>query len=185
METQSQLTKTRQKTKRNQVYSSIAETRNLDSKLTTYTAQTQATAAITVSRSTWAIGNSNVGVENRDGVAKNPTSERPAFHAAGWSRAPLAVSGGASKVRRVQHNSAPRGGPQLELGPFRLKTWYIIDFQMDDTQPSWVILSVITFTTKLLDEPWSQVSSLPPPPGTCLYFLCRALGFSIPTARRV
>ena len=35
----------------------------------------------------------------------------------------------------------------------------------------------------LRDKPWSQVSSLLPPPGTCLQFLSR-IGFSIPTARR-
>ena len=38
------------------------------------------------------------------------------------------------------------------------------------------------FTSKLLDKPWSQVSSLLPP-GSCLQFLGRT-GFSIPTARR-
>ena len=40
-----------------------------------------------------------------------------------------------------------------------------------------------TFTFQLLDELWSQVSSLLPP-GTCLQFLSR-IGFSIPTARRL
>ena len=34
-----------------------------------------------------------------------------------------------------------------------------------------------------LDEPWSQASSLPPPPSSCLQFLSR-IGFSNPTARR-
>ena len=44
-------------------------------------------------------------------------------------------------------------------------------------------LLVGSFTlNKLLDKPWSQVSSLLPP-GTCLLFLSR-IGFSIPTARR-
>ena len=41
----------------------------------------------------------------------------------------------------------------------------------------------LTSTFQLLDKPWSQVSSLPPP-GTCLQFLS-CIGFSIPTARRL
>ena len=41
----------------------------------------------------------------------------------------------------------------------------------------------LTFTLRLLDKLWSQVSSLLPP-GTCLQFLSR-IGFSIPTARRL
>ena len=39
-----------------------------------------------------------------------------------------------------------------------------------------------TPTFQLLDKPWSQVSSLPPP-GSCLRLLSR-MGFSNPTARR-
>ena len=40
-------------------------------------------------------------------------------------------------------------------------------------------------TFQLLDKPWSQVSSLPPPPlpGCCLQFLSR-IGFSNPAGRR-
>ena len=39
-----------------------------------------------------------------------------------------------------------------------------------------------TFTSQLLDKPWSQVSSLLPP-GSCLQFLSR-IGFSNPTVRQ-
>ena len=38
-----------------------------------------------------------------------------------------------------------------------------------------------TFTFKLLDKPWSQVSPLLPP-GSCLQFVS-LIGFNIPTAR--
>ena len=46
----------------------------------------------------------------------------------------------------------------------------------------WVLDIIYTFTCKLLDKLWSEVSS--PPPGTCLQLLSR-MGFSIPTARRL
>ena len=40
-----------------------------------------------------------------------------------------------------------------------------------------------TFTSQLLDKPWSQVSSLLPP-NSCLLFLSHIIRFSNPTARR-
>ena len=55
-------------------------------------------------------------------------------------------------------------GPLVVLGPFYFFIFYSCTFQR-------------------LDKPWSRVSSLSSPPGSCLQFLSR-IGFGNPTARR-
>lgn len=49
--------------------------------------------------------------------------------------------------------------------------------KMAITLEYWCFFCLITFTFQLfLDKPWSQVSPLPPPPGTCLHFFFSRIG---------
>ena len=66
--------------------------------------------------------------------AENPTTEGSAFHAAGAAEAATGRVGRGKQGEARPANSAPRGGPQLKLGRFRLKRKHNIDFQMVDMQ---------------------------------------------------